>query len=154
VTEHPDGLNVTEAAAYLRVTPKVLLAELAKGRIARLPGDGFPRFTAWGLTRMLGGAEVIPGHTFDPWEPEPPPPVAPRPRTQLGARRLSVRLRFAVLERCGFACVYCGRRPPDVALHVDHVHPVVAGGGSKPENLVAACQDCNLGKAARTGVRL
>lgn len=64
-------------------------------------------------------------------------------------RKSSVRLRFAVLERCGFACVYCGRRPPDVTLHVDHVVPVAKGGSNEIHNLVAACRDCNLGKHAR-----
>jgi len=59
----------------------------------------------------------------------------------------SKRRRFAVLQRCGFACVYCGRRSPDVELHVDHVTPLARGGNHDEGNLVAACVDCNLGKA-------
>lgn len=57
------------------------------------------------------------------------------------------RLRFRVLERDGFACHYCGRRPPEVELVIDHVDPVVLGGASDEDNLVAACRDCNAGKA-------
>lgn len=59
------------------------------------------------------------------------------------------RLRFSIFERDGFVCYYCGARPPEVELHIDHIRPVVAGGTNDPDNLVAACADCNLGKAAR-----
>jgi hypothetical protein len=62
---------------------------------------------------------------------------------------ISKRQRFDVLARCGFACVYCGRRPPEVILHVDHGLPVAHGGMNNDENLVAACRDCNYGKHAR-----
>jgi len=34
-------------------------------------------------------------------------------------------------------------------LHVDHVVPLVAGGPTTEDNLRAACEECNLGKAAR-----
>lgn len=58
----------------------------------------------------------------------------------------SPRVRFVVLQRDGFACRYCGRRPPEVALELDHVISVADGGTDVVENLVAACSDCNLGK--------
>lgn len=35
---------------------------------------------------------------------------------------ISKALRFEVLRRDGFACTYCGRRPPDIELHIDHVN--------------------------------
>lgn len=57
------------------------------------------------------------------------------------------KLRFAVLAKSGFACVYCGRKPPEVKLHIDHVHPLSRGGGHDIENLVAACVDCNSAKS-------
>lgn len=57
------------------------------------------------------------------------------------------RTRFAVLERDGFACQYCGAKAPDVVLHVDHVIPVSAGGKDHMDNLVTACEDCNIGKS-------
>ncbi len=58
-------------------------------------------------------------------------------------------LRFAVLQRDAFRCRYCGATASDgVKLHIDHIVPVVAGGETSIDNLVAACEQCNLGKAA------
>jgi excisionase family DNA binding protein len=62
-------------------------------------------------------------------------------------RRTSIRLRFSVLQRDGFTCRYCGRKAPDVELRVDHIVPVAQGGTDHPDNLCAACTDCNAGKA-------
>lgn len=63
---------------------------------------------------------------------------------------VGVKLRFQILERDSFRCQYCGRTPQDgVKLHVDHVVPRSKGGSNDPENLVTACQDCNLGKSDR-----
>lgn len=61
---------------------------------------------------------------------------------------MSPRLRFSILARDHFTCRYCGRKAPTVELHVDHVFPTSAGGEDTPDNLVTACQDCNLGKRA------
>jgi hypothetical protein len=61
---------------------------------------------------------------------------------------VSKRLRFEVLRRDDHTCQYCGDKAPDVTLHVDHVVPVSLGGSDKPDNLVAACKDCNLGKTS------
>jgi 5-methylcytosine-specific restriction endonuclease McrA len=58
-------------------------------------------------------------------------------------------MRFAVLRRDGFRCVYCGRGEPDGGkLHLDHLVSVAGGGRTALDNLVTACQDCNLGKSA------
>ena len=54
--------------------------------------------------------------------------------------------RFQILQRDGFTCRYCGRSAPDVQLEVDHVEPRSQGGSDEPENLVAACFECNRGK--------
>ena len=59
------------------------------------------------------------------------------------------KMRFEVFKRDGFTCQYCGAKPPDVVLHVDHIVPVADGGGNEMDNLVTACQECNLGKGAR-----
>lgn len=61
---------------------------------------------------------------------------------------ISKRTRFEVLKRDNHTCRYCGAQAPDVKLHVDHVNPVALGGGDTADNLVAACVDCNLGKAS------
>jgi hypothetical protein len=62
---------------------------------------------------------------------------------------VSTRTRFEVFQRDRFACQYCGRTPPDVLLHVDHIVPKKEGGGDEIENLRTACRDCNLGKGAQ-----
>ena len=65
----------------------------------------------------------------------------PSKRTSLGKRE-----RFSVFERDGFTCQYCGRMPPEVVLHVDHIIPVYEGGTNDRENLITSCDSCNLGK--------
>lgn len=59
-------------------------------------------------------------------------------------------VRFDVFNRDRFTCVYCGATPPGVLLHIDHVTPVSRGGDSGIDNLVTACQPCNLGKSAKS----
>ena len=59
-------------------------------------------------------------------------------------------VRFDVLSRDGFACVYCGRGGREVELHIDHVNPVCNGGANDPSNLVSACAECNLSKGRIT----
>jgi 5-methylcytosine-specific restriction endonuclease McrA len=64
-------------------------------------------------------------------------------------RSISPKLRFEVLQRDGFRCVYCGKTSADVALEVDHILPVAMGGKTERENLVSACWECNAGKKSR-----
>ena len=74
-----------------------------------------------------------------------------RPGAPIAASRepIPAGLRFAVLKRDGFRCSYCGRGETEgVKLHIDHLVPVARGGRNELDNLVTACQDCNLGKAA------
>lgn len=59
-------------------------------------------------------------------------------------------LRFEVFKRDGFACQYCGAHPPSVVLHVDHIQPVALDGTNDIDNLITACEPCNLGKGARS----
>jgi hypothetical protein len=58
------------------------------------------------------------------------------------------RTRYEVLRRDNHTCRYCGAAAPDATLTVDHVTPVALGGTDDPSNLVAACRDCNYGKAS------
>lgn len=57
------------------------------------------------------------------------------------------KLRFEVLKRDKFKCVYCGATAPDVVLWIDHMHPVSKGGENDILNLVTSCMPCNLGKS-------
>ena len=61
-------------------------------------------------------------------------------------KSLSKRKRFRIFKRDNFTCTYCGSQSPDVVLHVDHILPVSRGGTNKEDNLVTACDSCNLGK--------
>ena len=71
-------------------------------------------------------------------------------RSTRSRRSLPASVRFKVLRRDGFTCVYCGRKPPEVRLQVDHVKPRSKGGSDALQNLRAACVDCNLGKGVRS----
>ncbi len=64
-------------------------------------------------------------------------------------KSMSKSLRFKVFSRDGFVCQYCGAHPPAAILHVDHLHPVSKGGKNDIDNLITACEACNLGKGAR-----
>lgn len=63
---------------------------------------------------------------------------------------VSKRTRFEVLRRDKFRCQYCGLKATETGdgLTVDHVMPISLGGSDKPDNLVAACRDCNSGKSS------
>ncbi len=66
--------------------------------------------------------------------------------------------RTHVLMRDGYRCQYCGAQKRGDELTYDHVLPRSRGGATCWENIVAACQPCNLTKANRTpaeaGMRL
>ena len=58
-------------------------------------------------------------------------------------------VRFSVLKRDGFECVYCGAKRSDGArLEADHKISVKDGGTNDMSNLVCACLTCNRGKGA------
>jgi len=62
-------------------------------------------------------------------------------------KAISTRRRFEILKRDRFTCQYCSRKPPKVALEVDHIVPVSKGGSNESTNLVTACFECNRGKS-------
>lgn len=64
-------------------------------------------------------------------------------------KAISKKTRFEVFKRDAFTCQYCGAHPPGVLIHIDHVKPVADGGTNAIDNLVSACEPCNLGKGAR-----
>lgn len=62
---------------------------------------------------------------------------------------ISKSARFDIFQRDSFACQYCGGRPPDFVLVLDHLVPVAEGGDNSEMNLITACEHCNQGKAAK-----
>lgn len=69
-------------------------------------------------------------------------------KTSLRPGDVRPKRRWQVIARDSFTCVYCGRKPPEVTLHVDHKVSVKDGGTDDLENLVTACDGCNGGKGA------
>ena len=57
--------------------------------------------------------------------------------------------RFNVFLRDSFECQYCGDDFPAEDLTFDHIVPRSRGGRTSWENVVTACQDCNLTKGNR-----
>jgi hypothetical protein len=67
------------------------------------------------------------------------------------APRFTVRLtRKNLMIRDQHQCQYCGRRPSQRELNLDHVVPRSRGGQDSWENLVVSCRVCNLKKGRRT----
>lgn len=62
--------------------------------------------------------------------------VTPKPKTAF--------TRFNVFLRDSWECQYCGDRFKTHELTFDHVVPRSRGGGTTWQNIVAACQCCNL----------
>src|SRR5690606_15917067 len=56
--------------------------------------------------------------------------------------------RFNVFLRDKWTCQYCGKGFRTHELTFDHVIPRSRGGLTNWENIVTACQDCNLAKAS------
>jgi 5-methylcytosine-specific restriction endonuclease McrA len=58
--------------------------------------------------------------------------------------------RLNVFIRDRYTCQYCGNAFAKSQLTLDHVIPVVQGGGKSWENIVTACKPCNQKKGGRT----
>lgn len=65
---------------------------------------------------------------------------------------LSDTLRQQVAEEAGYRCGYCltAQKYTGKRLHVEHIIPIAAGGGSELQNLWLACDLCNSYKGSRT----
>ena len=58
-----------------------------------------------------------------------------------------IQTRFKTLMKFNFTCQYCGRKAPEVILHIDHIVPKSKGGRGTMDNLTVACFECNMGKS-------
>ena len=63
------------------------------------------------------------------------------------ARNILTHDRFKILQRDSFTCLYCGSRPGNDNLEVDHLIPYSFGGSDNATNLVSSCVKCNRGKS-------
>jgi len=71
-----------------------------------------------------------------------------------GAPRITPAYALDVYKRDHFTCQYCGLNGLQsyenwLILTIDHVHPHARGGSRSMENLVTACQPCNIIKGKR-----
>lgn len=73
-----------------------------------------------------------------------------RSRKQSLPTTLTVEQFNIALEYFNGCCAYCGKTPSlfdrYYLLHADHFVPVAKGGGYTPDNIIPACQNCNLSK--------
>jgi hypothetical protein len=53
--------------------------------------------------------------------------------------------RFLLLQAAKFTCAWCGGKPGNDRLHLAHIVPHSRGGTEHSNNLVVACDRCNLG---------
>lgn len=60
---------------------------------------------------------------------------------------ISKKERFDIFERDNFTCQYCGEKPPQIVLVIDHIYPVSKGGKNDKDNLITSCFNCNSGKS-------
>ena len=57
-----------------------------------------------------------------------------------------LKTRFEFLKKYNFTCQYCGRKAPETQFHIDHIIPISKGGLNNENNLILACDECNIGK--------
>ena len=69
---------------------------------------------------------------------------------QYHKRKNAAFTRYNLFLRDGFCCQYCGTKKAAKDLTFDHVLPRSRKGPATFENIVAACQSCNLRKANKT----
>lgn len=58
-------------------------------------------------------------------------------------------IRYEVLKRDNFKCVFCGKSKDEVSLEIDHIIPVSKGGTDELSNFQTLCCTCNLSKSNR-----
>jgi 5-methylcytosine-specific restriction endonuclease McrA len=144
--------------ASLRSAPKAREAEAIRLRQLVAPRVARDRSFDWGrrptgpLPAPVGSEQRYRAEGSDSANREERP--AGR-RTRRARDSIRAQMRFRVLQRDGFRCRYCGRPggAPGVVLHVDHVVPLAAGGCSTEDNLLTACEECNLGKSTTAVVQ-
>lgn len=105
--------------------------------------------------------ESWPGHLFCNEDADPQPaacwaevangqPATPEPEkkdNKPNSRNIGDSLRFDVLKKSNFRCVYCGKTSNQTSLEIDHIKPFSKGGTNELKNLQAVCGRCNKGKS-------
>ena len=74
-------------------------------------------------------------------------PEIPEKQKSQRTRTLSQKQKFEIAHRDDFTCLFCGDRPGNTCLEIDHLVPVSKGGSDNRENLITACEKCNRQKS-------
>jgi hypothetical protein len=112
-------------------------------KIYRMPVSGdtvIRRFGTWRKALLAAHASV----TQDSLPEESV--TLPTPPAHQIRKPLSVRKRFFVMKRDGFACVRCSASGRGVRLEVHHHTPFAQGGSDALDNLETLCFECNRGQ--------
>ena len=68
-------------------------------------------------------------------------------KTKLRRKIINPAQRYSLLKNNNFKCSLCGDSAMEGAkLQVDHIVPIVEGGGNEDSNLQVLCRECNFGK--------
>lgn len=69
---------------------------------------------------------------------------------KLGAQGTHTELEWKVLKNvCGYQCVNCRKREPEIILTEDHIIPLTKGGNDSITNIQPLCRGCNSKKHTR-----
>lgn len=121
--------------------------------LARLPGIGHDFF--FHPTALRSFRDILRSRTGRAWSDGDLTSLFDRvkaERTQHFREPIPYEEYLKLLWQVPLVCVRCGRRPPEVKLHVDHVVPASRGGKSKRANLQFLCERDNLRKSNRREV--
>lgn len=72
---------------------------------------------------------------------------------RLPRREIPAPIQARILERQGWRCAYCPADLHTSGYHIDHKKPLCKGGTHHPNNLCAACPECNQRKGGRMSAR-
>lgn len=108
-----------------------------------------------GTVTVKGGQDLLHCTDCGRWQYNQPRTESGRKERTLATREgLTVGQRARVLETHGHACVYCGKRPPEVRLEIEHLIPRALAEKygmldeliDSADNLAPACPECNSGQ--------
>jgi hypothetical protein len=135
-----------------------------------IDSESFNRFVSWALTEHLvaslvadpsvreltsGGKlkpfrDLVTARTGRVWSPHDVERLYERVKQDAAShyrKPIEYGEYLKLLWQLDRVCVKCGRRPPEVVLHIDHIVPASKGGSSKRANLQYLCARDNLRKS-------